>query len=380
MKKITILGLVLALILTPVYAGSEATSESSSPIINIDFQGIIDGIVNGLGDILNRLFLGLPGMLWDFFYESLLLRPLGLDNPDNNDDIISATGFFLTGQPDIEPFSPTIQKLSELLIVFLALGVIAASVRAMWEMLTSEEPGPIESTIKRDILPLFLGAFALSLSVEIYRIVLYIAKLLILLFMVNVDYLIFRSLALYLIAPDLFGLLGVALLFLFALFLLFTYILELVNAFLLPVFITLRALPFDMARATGQAGINFAVINAFMPVFSAMMVFIATSVWASPTFWESLALDGFALSLTRRILALVFLMLAILIPVTFYFTSLIVPVLRYAVAIKILKGVILNGKESDTGPGSAAPDDTVPARPAHWQLRGYHRRNYRQDF
>lgn len=367
------LGLVLLLISNPVHAAPKDKGGSGSSTISIDFQGIIDGIVKGLGDVVVSQFLGFPDLLWRYFYDELLLKPLGLDDTANEDDIVSATGFFLTQQPDIEPFRGTIQKLSELLIVFLALGVIAVSVKAMWEMLTSEEPNPIETVIKKDILPLFLGAFAIGLSVEIYQIVLYIARLIAMLFMVNVDYAIYRNLTFYLIYPDLLGLLSVAIVFLFVLFLVFTFILELVNAFLLPIFITLRALPFDITKAMGQGGLNFVVINAFMPIFSAMMIFIATSVWSSVTFWESLTLDGFALSLTRRLLGMVFLLLAVLIPVSFYFATFIIPVIRYAIAIKILKGVNMFEKAGSSHTGRAAGRGSSGLHPAQQQLRRYYR-------
>lgn len=357
---------ILLLIFSPVYAASDSASENDRrPIIdiNIDFQGVIDGIVNGLGGIINKVFLDLPGMMWDYFYEKLLLKPLGLDAPEKNDDIISASGFFLANQPDIEPFRGTIEKLSELLIIFLAFGIIFVSVKACWDILLSEEARALESVFKTDILPLFIGSFGLSLSVEIYQILLYIAHLITLLFVVNIDQLIFRNFALYLISPDLLGLLGVALVFLFALFLLFTYILILVIAFLIPVFITLSVLPFDTSKAMGQAGLNFAVLNAFMPAFSAIIMFIATSVWASTSFWQSLSLSGYALFLTKRMLGMVFLLLAILIPLNFYFTALIVPVIRYAIGFKILKGVNLIEKTSNSSHNDTADSVSGGPRP-----------------
>ncbi len=370
--------LVALVLLQPIVASAEPGDSDSSerrPIVNIkiDFQGIIDGIVNGLNDILNNLFFGLPDLLWKYFFNNLLLKPLGLDDPDTDNDIVSTTGFFLTRQPNLEPFRLTIEKLSELLILLLAFGVIAASVKALWEILTSEEPSPIESTIKREVLPLFLGAFALSLSVEIYQLVLYIAQMITQLFMVNVDYLIFRNLSLSLISLDLLGLLGVALIFLFTLFLLFTYLLELVNAFLLPIFITLRALPFDITRAIGQSGINFVILNAFMPAFSALMIFIATSIWSSADFWDSLALNGYALFLTKKFLAMIFLILAVHIPVFFYFTTFAVPVIRYAIGYKILKGVIPSEKAGISNMGHNSFGSTQRLHPAQRQLRSYYR-------
>ncbi|HDH27699.1 MAG TPA: hypothetical protein ENH13_01050 [Euryarchaeota archaeon] len=340
-QKTTIILLLTLTLTNQVFAAATGAQDNTDdqPIISIDidFQGIIDGIVNGVASILDKLIIELPGHLWKFFYDSLLLQPLGLDDASNDDDIISASGFFLSNQPDIRPFSGTIRKLSELLIVFLAFGMIFASVKAYWRVLTSDEALPMEAALKKDVLPLFIGAFALGLSVELYQLVLYIARLMITLFMANVDYLVFRDLSLFLISPDFIGLLGVALIFLFALFLLFTYVLELVGAFLLPIFITLRALPFDTTRAMGQAGLNFSIMNAFMPVFSAVMIFIATSVWASSAFWDGMGLDGFALTITKQVLGIVFLGLSLAIPVFFYFTSLIMPIFRYAIGFKLLK-------------------------------------------
>ena len=126
-QKTTIILLLTLTLTNQVFAAATGAQDNTDdqPIISIDidFQGIIDGIVNGVASILDKLIIELPGHLWKFFYDSLLLQPLGLDDASNDDDIISASGFFLSNQPDIRPFSGTIRKLSELLIVFLAFGM-----------------------------------------------------------------------------------------------------------------------------------------------------------------------------------------------------------------------------------------------------------------
>lgn len=316
-----------------------AQAPENAPIITIDFQGIIDGIVSGTASNINKALTKLPSMLWDFFYETLLLKPLGLDDPESYSDIVSATRFFLSSQPNVEPFRESIKGLAELLIVFLALGIILVSVKAYWEILNSDDAKPIEAILKRDVLPIFIGGFALSLTVELYQLILYISRLMLELFSANIDQLLFRDFMMTVISPDLLGLLGITLILLFSLFLVFTYVLELVNAFLFPIFITLRVLPFDVSKAFGQSGLYFSVMNAFMPFFSAIMIFIATSVWGSPTFWESLSMDGFTLFLTKRLLGLVFLFLSIIIPVVFYLNAILVPILRMVIGMRILRAV-----------------------------------------
>jgi len=158
--------LIAPLLLTAPYAYAQAEPpEPVQPVVNIDLQGVIDGIAN-LGTNLGGMITNIPDRIMEVFNDWLTFSVI-----EFNDPLLGLAKYLLSANPDIDPMFKWWQAVVVVISAFYLLLFLLIGFMFLYYSINAEKRAVAKEWLKNA----FIMIIGVNLSFWLYKVILELA-------------------------------------------------------------------------------------------------------------------------------------------------------------------------------------------------------------